>query len=296
MKTKYKKNEVLTAVLFLAPSVLLWLFWFLYPALKSMRLSFYDYSFINPERQKFVGLDNYIRLFQDSAFLDALKHTFILAFVVVAFISVLAFIIAVLLEGNIRGKTFFRTVCFMPYIISSVAVSIFFMYFFVKGGLGTRLFMLFGAEDTTWFTNKNYALFFVAIIYIWQQLGFYMILYIGGLQNISEEIYEAAKIDGAGHLRIFFQIIFPLVKPSIATLAVLKFVWTWNDYQTPLIFLSNRKLFTIQLGMKLFASESGSIYPLTMAAAVSATIPLIILFLFGQRYIIDGIASGAVKG
>ena len=146
MKTKYKKNEVLTAVLFLAPSVLLWLFWFLYPALKSMRLSFYDYSFINPERQKFVGLDNYIRLFQDSAFLDALKHTFILAFVVVAFISVLAFIIAVLLEGNIRGKTFFRTVCFMPYIISSVAVSIFFMYFFVKGGLGTRLFMLFGAE------------------------------------------------------------------------------------------------------------------------------------------------------
>lgn len=122
-------------MLFLAPSVLLWLFWFLYPALKSMRLSFYDYSFINPERQKFVGLDNYIRLFQDSAFLDALKHTFILAFVVVAFISVLAFIIAVLLEGNIRGKTFFRTVCFMPYIISSVAVSIFFRYFFVKADL-----------------------------------------------------------------------------------------------------------------------------------------------------------------
>ena len=214
MKTKYKKNEVLTAVLFLAPSVLLWLFWFLYPALKSMRLSFYDYSFINPEWQKFVGLDNYIRLFQDSAFLDALKHTFILAFVVVAFISVLAFIIAVLLEGNIRGKTFFRTVCFMPYIISSVAVSIFFMYFFVKGGLGTRLFMLFGAEDTTWFTNKNYALFFVAIIYIWQQLGFYMILYIGGLQNISEEIYEAAKIDGASRLQSVIHITVPLVKPT----------------------------------------------------------------------------------
>lgn len=100
-----------------------------------MRLSFYDYSFINPEWQKFVGLDNYIRLFQDSAFLDALKHTFILAFVVVAFISVLAFIIAVLLEGNIRGKTFFRTVCFMPYIISSVAVSIFFMYFLLRADL-----------------------------------------------------------------------------------------------------------------------------------------------------------------
>ena len=116
------------------------------------------------------------------------------------------------------------------------------------------------------------------------------------MMAIPDSLCESAKIDGAGHLRIFFQIIFSLVKPSIATLAVLKFVWTWNDYQTPLIFLSNRKLFTIQLGMKLFASESGSIYSLTMAAAVSATIPLIILFLFGQRYIIDGIASGAVKG
>lgn len=102
----------------------------------------------------------------------------------------------------------------MPYIISSVAVSIFFMYFFVKGGLGTRLFMLFGAEDTTWFTNKNYALFFVAIIYIWQQLGFYMILYIGGLQNISEEIYEAAKIDGASRLQSVLHITVPLVKPT----------------------------------------------------------------------------------
>lgn len=116
------------------------------------------------------------------------------------------------------------------------------------------------------------------------------------MMAIPDSLCESAKIDGAGHLRIFFQIIFPLIKPSIATLAVLKFVWTWNDYQTPLIFLSDRRLFTIQLGMKLFASESGSIYSLTMAAAVSATVPLIILFLFGQRYIIDGIASGAVKG
>ena len=88
------------------------------------------------------------------------------------------------------------------------------MYFFVKGGLGTRLFMLFGAEDTTWFTNKNYALFFVAIISIWQQLGFYMILYIGGLQNISEEIYEAAKIDGASRLQSVLHITVPLVKPT----------------------------------------------------------------------------------
>ena len=114
--------------------------------------------------------------------------------------------------------------------------------------------------------------------------------------GIPDSLCESARMDGAGHFQIFSRIILPLVKPSIATLAVLKFVWTWNDYQMPLIFLSKRSLFTIQLGMKLFATESGSIYSLTMAAAVSAILPLIIVFLLGQRYIIEGIASGAVKG
>ena len=213
-RTKYKKSEVITAFAFLFPAVFLWIYWFLIPAVKSMRLSFYDYSFITPEEQEFVGLSNYIRLFQDADFLSALKHTFILAFLVVFLLAVLAFIIAVLIDGKIKGKTFFRTVYFMPYIISAVAVSIFFMYFFVKDGIGAKLFALLGADNTTWFTSTKYALYLVAIIYIWQQTGFYMILYIGGLQNISQEIYEAARIDGAGKLQSVFSITIPLVKPT----------------------------------------------------------------------------------
>ena len=213
-RTKYKKSEVITAFAFLFPAVFLWIYWFLIPAVKSMRLSFYDYSFITPEEQEFVGLSNYIRLFQDADFLSALKHTFILAFLVVFLLALLAFIIAVLIDGKIKGKTFFRTVYFMPYIISAVAVSIFFMYFFVKDGIGAKLFALLGADNTTWFTSTKYALYLVAIIYIWQQTGFYMILYIGGLQNISQEIYEAARIDGAGKLQSVFSITIPLVKPT----------------------------------------------------------------------------------
>ena len=97
-RTKYKKSEVITAFAFLFPAVFLWIYWFLIPAVKSMRLSFYDYSFITPEEQEFVGLSNYIRLFQDADFLSALKHTFILAFLVVFLLAVLAFIIAVLID------------------------------------------------------------------------------------------------------------------------------------------------------------------------------------------------------
>lgn len=116
------------------------------------------------------------------------------------------------------------------------------------------------------------------------------------MMSIPESLSESAKIDGAGHVTIFFKIILPMVKPSLATLATLKFVWTWNDYQGPLVFLNSRNLYTIQLGMRQFASESGSYYSLIMAAAVSAILPLVIVFLFCQRFVVDGIASGAVKG
>ncbi len=114
--------------------------------------------------------------------------------------------------------------------------------------------------------------------------------------SIPESLSESGRIDGAGHLRIFSQIMLPIIKPGIATLAILKFVWTWNDYQTPLVFLNKRELFTIQLGMRQFASEAGMYFSLVMAAAVSAIVPLIIVFLIGQKWIIEGIASGAVKG
>lgn len=117
-----------------------------------------------------------------------------------------------------------------------------------------------------------------------------------GMMAIPESLSESAKIDGAGHWTIYSKIIMPMLKPSLATLATLKFVWTWNDYQTPLVFLNNRTLYTIQLGMKQFATESGSYYSLIMAAAVSAILPLIIVFLCCQRFVVDGIASGAVKG
>ena len=116
------------------------------------------------------------------------------------------------------------------------------------------------------------------------------------MMAVPNSLSESATIDGAGHWVIYSRIILPLVKPTMATLATLKFVWTWNDYQTPLVFLNSRKLYTIQLGMKQFASESGSYYSLIMAAAVSSILPLVIVFLFCQSFVVEGIAAGAVKG
>ena len=113
---------------------------------------------------------------------------------------------------------------------------------------------------------------------------------------ISNELSEAAIIDGAGHLQIFTRIILPMSKPSLATLAMLKFIWTWNDYMNPLIFLNTTSKFTLQLGMRSFSSEYGNQYGPTMAAAVLSIMPLMVLFLICQKNVIEGISIGAVKG
>lgn len=114
--------------------------------------------------------------------------------------------------------------------------------------------------------------------------------------GIHEEFMESARIDGAGHFRIFFSICTPLVRPAIATYAILRFIWTWNDYQNPLIFLRTKDLFTLPLGIRSFADLNGEFYSLIMAASVSAIVPLLIIFIIGQKQVIEGISTGGVKG
>lgn len=114
--------------------------------------------------------------------------------------------------------------------------------------------------------------------------------------GVHQEFIESAKMDGANHFRIFWSIGLPLVKPAVATYAILRFIWTWNDYQNPLIFIRSDKLFTIPLAVQKFTSLSGEFYSLIMAAAVSAILPLLIIFILGQKSVIEGIALGGVKG
>lgn len=114
--------------------------------------------------------------------------------------------------------------------------------------------------------------------------------------SIPHEISEAAFIDGAGHFRIFFQLFLPLSKPALATFAIIDFTWTWNDYENALIFLLDKKLYTVPLGMQNFMLEAGVDYNMMMAAATAAVVPLLIVFFVGQKYIIQGFSSSAVKG
>lgn len=114
--------------------------------------------------------------------------------------------------------------------------------------------------------------------------------------GINNELIESAKIDGANHFQIFWKIALPLIRPAIATYAILRFIWTWNDYQNPLIFIRSEALYTIQLGIAQFADAHGVFYSLMMTGAVSAIVPLLIIFIIGQKQVIEGIALGGVKG
>ncbi|TBL79572.1 carbohydrate ABC transporter permease [Paenibacillus thalictri] len=114
--------------------------------------------------------------------------------------------------------------------------------------------------------------------------------------SVPNEISDAAMIDGAGHFRIFFRMMLPLAKPAIATFTVLDFSWHWNDYEHALVFLIDKNLFTIPLGLQNFVDADHIDYTAMMAACSAGIIPMVVLFLIGQKFIIQGISSSAVKG
>lgn len=114
--------------------------------------------------------------------------------------------------------------------------------------------------------------------------------------GIHNDMLEAAELDGAGFFRIFWSVVLPLSRPILATVGIIKFIWTWNDYQGPLIMLNSTKLYTIPLGMQFFKEEFGTQISVMMMASVAAIVPLLVLFLALQKQVIDGIAIGGVKG
>lgn len=114
--------------------------------------------------------------------------------------------------------------------------------------------------------------------------------------SIHNEFIEAAKIDGAGYLTIFWKIMLPLSKPILATVGIIKFIWSWNDFQNPLIFLIKQDLYPIPLGLQLFRNDYADNYSVIMMASLAAIVPLMLIFIILQKQVIKGISLGGVKG
>lgn len=115
--------------------------------------------------------------------------------------------------------------------------------------------------------------------------------------DIPDAIIESGRIDGASDFKIFYKLILPLAKPAMATICILNFVWRWNDYEAPLIFLTDNKYYTLTVGLSNFIDEAGVAKEnLIMAASCVALVPMLVIFFIGQKYMIQGLTSGSVKG
>lgn len=213
--TKNRLEEQLTAYLFVIPMVILWIQWFAVPFIQAFNMSFYDFSFANPEATKFVGLQNYLDILQDPYFWVAFRHTFIFVIVTVPMAVVISVPIAAILNSKIRCRGLFRTIMYMPNVVSSIAVTTVFMYLFVQNGFITKALTFFGVPNVTWYTDVKLALAFIMIIYLWQVSGFYIVIYLSGMQGISNEIYDASKVDGANAFQTLMKITVPLLRPTL---------------------------------------------------------------------------------
>jgi multiple sugar transport system permease protein len=170
--------------------------------------------------REFIGLQNYAELFADPAFLSSVRITATFVVVVVPVQTVLALVIASLLQGLRAGKSALRTSYFVPYMTSTVAITTIFMQLFVKGGPVSGLVALLGGPDVTWYAEPETALWFLMIVYVYMSVGLYIVILVGGLEGVPAELYEAASVDGAGALRRFWSVTIPGIRPFLVFVLV----------------------------------------------------------------------------
>nr|WP_233223904.1 sugar ABC transporter permease [Amycolatopsis sp. CA-128772] len=213
-----------------APGVLVYLCFVMAPILISFGYSLTNYNPFNPP-VKFVGFDNYGLLFTDSQFLTALQVTTILTLIVVIVPNVLGLGVALLLDRKGRLYNALRSVFFTPVILSSVVVSIVWSRLLDdRGPLNSLLRALGVAHPPGWLSDPDLALYSVASIVCWQMLGFCVVVYLAGLQGVPAELLEAAEIDGAGPVRRFRAVTWPLLAPSLTITTVVLLISAFKTY------------------------------------------------------------------
>ena len=194
------------APLFILPTFAAFIIGFVWPFIQGIYLSFCNFN--TPRDAKWVGRNNYMKVFSDAGFMNAFKNTAAFAVVSIILINVLAFFIAYALTQKMRGANLFRTVFFMPNLIGGV----------VLGYIWSMIFDGILAKYGTYLTaNGTYGFWGLVILVAWQQIGYMMIIYIAGLQAVPEDMLEAARIDGATGSQTLFQVIIPNVMPAITT-------------------------------------------------------------------------------
>ncbi|RXZ83019.1 sugar ABC transporter permease [Paenibacillaceae bacterium] len=220
---------------FLMPSFILTIVLGIYPITWAMRYMFYDYKGYGEER--FIGLGNFARVMQDAEYWDSVLNTFIYAGGKLLLSLPLALVLAVILNRGIRGKGLMRALLFMPTIISSAVMAVvFFTIFNSYNGILNQFLMKYGVANAPidWL-GMDYSMLTVILVAVWGAVGNYMLLFLAGLQNIPQDVYESSSLDGANKWQQFRWITIPMLGPVMQMVVMLAIINALKGYESIMV-------------------------------------------------------------
>jgi multiple sugar transport system permease protein len=222
-------QKSLWVAFFLLPSLAGLLVFLIVPMLASLALTFYEWDPLIPTRFTFVGTENYLTLIKDIDFWSALGHTLYFIAGYIPFVLVSGLSIALLMNQKLIGRTFFRGAFFIPVISAWVAVALMWSWIFnPKYGIVNYLLGLIGIVGPNWLYDPNWAMPAIILTSVWKDTGFIMVLFLSSLQNIPQEYYEAAALDGADGWAKFRYITLPLLSPTVFFTLIISLI---NSFQ-----------------------------------------------------------------
>jgi alpha-1,4-digalacturonate transport system permease protein len=224
-------HQTLAPMLFLLPNLLIFGIFIIYPAFMGLRLSFMDSGIFTGSY--FVGLDNFKMLFQDEVYWITFKNTIVYSVFTVLLMMIVSLVLAMLLSKSaVKFESGFRAIFYIPALISMIAVGI--SWRFILGdemGIFNYILSIFDKGPVGWLTNQTLAMANVIMVSVWAQSGYYMVMYIAGLQAIPVELYEAAEIDGANRWDKFKRITIPMLRSTILVVLVLATIQSFKAYE-----------------------------------------------------------------
>lgn len=222
----YQWQQKINPYLFLLPNSVLFVIFVVIPCLFGVYYSLTSYDGLNPP--EFIGLENYKYLLTNDYFYEVLGRTFIYVFSFVPLLFMCSLALAMLLAQKIKGKGFFRAVIYWPTMISYIVVGVAWKWI-LGDNFGIANYLL-GDSALPWLSDGLYAFIAVIIVSLWAKIGFFMVIFIGGIQSIPEHYYEAARIDGANSRQLFIKITLPLLKPTSILVVILATIEAFKMY------------------------------------------------------------------
>jgi len=267
-----------TGLIFTVPFIIGFILLGIYPFITSFILSFTDYSMNgNPE---FIDFENFRRLLTDSDFHKALAVTLKYIVMLVPLKLIVSLGTALLLNINIKGMGFFRTVYYIPSILgSNIAVAIMWSFLFTSGGLVNQVLENLGIISVSWYGKGTPAMFMIVLLRVWE-FGSTMIIFLSALNDIPRELYDSAKVDGAGNIRIFFSITLPMLRNVIFVNLVMQSITAFQEFNAPFMITGGNPMKSTYTVSMLIYDEAFKYYDIGYANAVSW-----ILFIFTALFV-----------